>query len=95
MNKAFGILLFISLAVIAIVMIWAMLMFPGQNDSIAIAFGLSTVGTGALNLLSGIILILMSMRRKPLRAYAYTSFILALLLMLCGVLVIRNVAAGV
>ena len=95
MNKAFGMLLFISLAIIAIVTTWAMLMFPGQNDSIAIAFGLSTFGVGALNLLSGIILILVSIRRKKLRPYAYASFILALLLMLCGVLVIRNVAARV
>ncbi|PZF73058.1 hypothetical protein [Taibaiella soli] len=93
MNKAFGIVLFISLAIIAIVMTWAMIMFPGQNDSIAIAFGAATFGAGVLNLLSGIILLLISIRRKPLRYYTYASFILALMMLLCGFLVIWKVAA--
>lgn len=91
MNKAFGIVFLSSAALIAIVMTWAELMFSGQNDSIVIAFGFSMFGTGVLNLLSGIILLLIGIRRKPLRVFAYAAFILALILMPCGFLVIRNV----
>jgi len=93
MNKAFGIVFLSSAALIAIVVTWAMIMFPGQNDSIAIAFGVSTLGAGALNLLSGIVLVLIGIRRKPWRVYAYASLILAFLLILCGFLVIWHIAA--
>lgn len=93
MNKAFGTILLISLVVIAIVMTWAMIEFQGQNESIAIAFGAATAGTGMLDILSGSILLLIGIQKKTLRVYAYASFILAVILLLCGLWVIWYIVA--